>query len=207
MSQVRPPSAVTPHDSLTTGAGRGLFTTSDLAVCFPLSPRTPPDGSKPGETLLSIPPSAMVNPLTLPPSTIPTHLFPQPISHSHRLKRPRKSDPAIRRLNTTQLLTLHLALARDKLGRHPSRYEVYLDTLPTSFRPWHPLTWHVPPDAQAKIKKEAKEWEWWRTLARLIPRGATSYLQEVRRRYEEDLSVLREILVRLALPTPAASEE
>ena len=39
----------------------------------------------------------------------------------------------------TQLLTLHWALEWDHESLHPSRYEVYIDTLPEDFRPWQPL--------------------------------------------------------------------
>ncbi|WVQ99075.1 hypothetical protein IAU59_006207 [Kwoniella sp. CBS 9459] len=124
--------------------------------------------SKSGDTLLHIPASAMLNPLTLIHDTaIPIHLFPQSSSRprrtptaassssstSHHVNSNGEGDDgssAKRRkpnskLDTTQLLTLHLALTRDPKGRYKSPWETYIDTLPAEFRPWHPLTWLIPP--------------------------------------------------------------
>ncbi|OCF32077.1 hypothetical protein I316_06233 [Kwoniella heveanensis BCC8398] len=141
--------------------------------------------SKSGDTLLHIPASAMLNPLTLiHNTTIPLHLFPQSSSRPRRTttttvsaravssgnndeedksftseakRRKSNNSPSLKKLDTTQLLTLHLALTRDPHGRHKSPWEGYIGTLPHEFRPWHPLTWLIAPtpSQNASVSKSA----------------------------------------------------
>ncbi|KAK4689124.1 hypothetical protein P7C73_g987, partial [Tremellales sp. Uapishka_1] len=152
------------------GAGRGLFATRSMDVFQPL---------------LEIPSSALLNPLTLlksPSNTIPSQLFPVPDRKlgSKSTKRAKKTP----RLNTTQLLTLHLALTRDPGGGHPSDWQPYLRTLPQTFTPWHPLSWSVDQDDT-----------WWKALlGEGVSRGVREKIDDVKERFEEDAAVLRLVL-------------
>jgi hypothetical protein len=82
-------------------------------------------------------------------------------------------------LNTTQLLTLHLVLTRDAEKRHPSSWQAYIDSIPQDFS-WHPLSW---------IQKGDRKME-------TVPKAARRKLEGVQRRFEEDLVVLKRVLVR-----------
>ncbi|KAK8869457.1 hypothetical protein IAR55_000021 [Kwoniella newhampshirensis] len=166
--------------------------------------------AKPGETLLHIPSSAMLNPLTLiRDSPIPKHLFPQPthrIATTNPSKRIKTSliaadtarastdaevPSSTKPLDTTQLLTLHIALTRDPLKRYPSEWDVYMNALPREFRPWHPLTWLIKPQGA----KEEKDWEWWSKLAEkgLSP-STRAKLADVKKRFQQDRDVILDVL-------------
>lgn len=136
--------------------------------------------------MLEIPSSALLNPLTLrisPLNTIPAHLF--PCTNADRavvpVKRRRQSLTATR-LDTTQLLTLHLLLSRDPEGRHQSAWKAYIATLP-DFEGWHPLTW------------VASGGEGVEELLGCLPVEAREKLEDVRKRYEADCEVLKGVLV------------
>ncbi|ORY22585.1 hypothetical protein BCR39DRAFT_551372 [Naematelia encephala] len=151
------------------GKGRGLFTTRRM---------------KPDERLLLIPASAMINPLTLArDGHLPEHIFPQATSITRPSKKARAET--VQRMNTTQLLTLHMARLRASPG--PSKYAAYLATLPRSFRPWHPLTW-LYPLRQVEDGEQAA----WNDLFEKAPRVARQKLLEVKRRYEDDIDVIKE---------------
>jgi hypothetical protein len=144
-----------------------------------------------GQTVLEIPSSALLNPLTLASTPlIPEHLFPlsskPPPTKKTKTTRSSLSSTSIR-LNTTQLLTLYLALTRDSKARNASPWKSYLGTLPESFHPWHPLTWYY---------KEGED-GWWQKVLRLMPTSTLRMLDKVKERYEEDLKVLITVLVRL----------
>lgn len=145
-----------------------------------------------GETILEAPSSALLNPLTLAStSTIPDHLFPlstspPPAKKTKTTRSSFSSTSTSPRLNTTQLLTLYLALTRDPKNRHPSPWKPYLATLPQSFEPWHPLTW---------CYKQGHE-GWWQKLVGHLPISTRRKLEEVKGRYEVDLEVLKRVLVR-----------
>ena len=150
--------------------------------------------------MLLVPASALLNPLTILTSsqnTIPAHLFPEQPSKPNT-KRRRVSIS--QRLNTTQLLTLHLALTRDPDGRHGSAWEVYLDTLPRSFRPWHPLTWVVPPKPKGKVNGHGgatnEHGDAGMDKLGKVPIEARENVLRVKKRFDEDLEVLQKVLVR-----------
>ncbi|WRT67493.1 uncharacterized protein IL334_004465 [Kwoniella shivajii] len=166
-----------------------------------------------GDTLLHIPSTCMLNPLTLlPNSPIPKHLFPQTqpsssssskasVSNTSRspseAKRARislstsSSSSPSRKLDTTQLLTLHLALTKDPKHRYESDWKVYIDTLPQSFRPWHPLTWVVKPD----LDEDEEDWKWWNCLYQIgLSESAKMKIDDVRERFEKDYEILIEVL-------------
>lgn len=142
-----------------------------------------------GQTILEIPASALLNPLTLASTPlIPDHLFPLSSKPppAKKTKTTRSSLPSTStRLNTTQLLTLYLALTRDPKARNTSPWKSYLNTLPESFWPWHPLTWHY---------KQGEE-GWWQKLIGLMPASTRKMLDGVKERYEVDLGVLKGVLV------------
>ncbi|GFZ45944.1 hypothetical protein JCM24511_03677 [Saitozyma sp. JCM 24511] len=179
------------------GSGRGLFAARDMAA---------------GETILEIPASAMINPLTLlSTSSIPTHLFPNSVSGT-KLPRRGTAKAALangdgddcpgsgEHLTTTQLLTLQLALWRvDPAARGP--WGVYVDTLPTEFRPWHPLSWLVTPDTPgsgAGSKSQAHpQWSMWHALADCLPRSTRSKLADVEQRFWRDVGIIRAAIVRV----------
>lgn len=165
-----------------------------------------------GETILEIPASAMINPLTLlSTSSIPSHLFPNSVSGT-KLPRRGTAKAALanedgddrpgsgEHLTTTQLLTLQLALWRvDPAARGP--WGVYVDTLPTEFRPWHPLSWLVTPDTPgsgAGSKSQAHpQWSMWHALADCLPRSTRSKLADVEQRFWRDVGVIRAAIVRV----------
>ncbi|WVQ75496.1 hypothetical protein IAR50_005121 [Cryptococcus sp. DSM 104548] len=164
-----------------------------------------------GATLLHIPAASMLNPLTLlasdstskvlskgPNYSIPRHLFPSPshvTSGANSSKRVKTSpagttDPGqSKQLDTTELLTLHLALSRDPQKRYTSDWQVYLETLPKKFRPWHPLTWLVEPDPGTEEALE--EWKWWHDLYEnhSSPTLKAKVL-DVKKRYHADKAVI-----------------
>ncbi|EIW66384.1 hypothetical protein TREMEDRAFT_65667 [Tremella mesenterica DSM 1558] len=111
-------------------------------------------------------------------------------------------------------------------------WKPYLDTLPTNFRPWHPLTWLIPydtspictpktntstndaeqeneslEDVHKNRKKRKRQSEvdgnedieqrrqWWLSLYANIPLSARKKVDVVKGRYEDDLVVLRNVLV------------
>ncbi|OCF71488.1 hypothetical protein I204_07546 [Kwoniella mangroviensis CBS 8886] len=165
------------------GLERGLVTSKKL---------------KKGDILFHIPSSCMLNPLTLlPNSPIPSHLFPQTVSKSVPTssltpvqKKPRIGNPP-RKLDTTQLLTLHLALTKDPRGRYKSDWQVYIDSLPITFRPWHPLTWIVSPFDKAQKEERV----WWNHLYTIgLSESTKMKVQDVKNRFEKDYEVLCEVL-------------
>ena len=132
-----------------------------------------------------VPAPALLNPLTILKSernTVPTHLFPEPL---HRSDRKKRRISAVQRLNTTQLLTLHLVLTRDNEQRHQSDWQAYFETLPQSFRPGHPLVWAVDAEAESVNGFWAK-----------IPSEAAAIVRRVKARFDGDLEVIRKVLVR-----------
>jgi hypothetical protein len=178
-----------PSGAECTGAGRGLFAAEDIPVRSHLEVSSlEVIDDQAGQTILEIPSSALLNPLTLASTPlIPEHLFPLS-SRPPPAKKPRTTRSSISnspRLNTTQLLTLYLALTRDPESRNASPWKPYLATLPESFFPWHPLTWYY------KIGEEG----WWQKLHGLMPASTRRMLEKVKERYEEDLGVLRGVLV------------
>lgn len=153
-----------------------------------------------GETILEIPSSALLNPLTLASSTtqIPDYLFPRPststTSGTHPTKKARTSSTTTRRssiasetkcLNTTQLLTLYLALNRDPKSRRSSPWNKYFETLPKAFVPWHPLTWYYNTGHDGWLLK----------LIDMMPVSARLKLEDVKKRYADDSEVLKGVLV------------
>jgi hypothetical protein len=142
--------------------------------------------------MLVIPAQSLLNPLTLrasPLNTIPLELFPSASSTSS--PPPRSPGGGCRRLNTTQLLTLHLALTKDPLGRHKSEWQIFIASLPT-FRPFHPLTWVVP-------NSDGPNDPWWAELESCLSESVRIKIDAVKVRYEADLAVLRPVLVSSAL--------
>lgn len=124
-----------------------------------------------------IPSGALLNPLTLlsnPLNSIPIHLFPSAPSHSSKRRRTRSSKS----LNTTQLLTLHLVLTRDKEDRHASGWKEYIDTIPQDFD-WHPLSWLVHGDRRIES----------------VPTAARRHAELVKAKFDDDLVVLHRVLV------------
>jgi hypothetical protein len=95
-------------------------------------------------------------------------------------------------MTTTQTLSLYLALHRRSSAEkgHPrySPWAAYLATLPTSFRPWHPLTWLVEPVSGAP------ESEHWPSLNHLcntyVPESAHEKLQDMLERYKADIKMM-----------------
>jgi hypothetical protein len=148
----------------------------------------------------------MINPLTLCDSTIPSHLFPRPAITKSRPRSdggPTAVEGAHGPLTTTQLLTLHLALCRADLksasngGDGGETWRAYLDTLPLSFRPWHPLTWLIEPDTQGETGEAVKkDWAWWRALGACLPGSTRAKLAAVEKRLWRDIKVLKGAIVR-----------
>ncbi|WWC69104.1 uncharacterized protein I206_103040 [Kwoniella pini CBS 10737] len=156
---------------------------------------------KKGETLLHIPSTCMLNPLTLlPNSLIPSHLFPQSVSRNN----PNDSTTPIskkarmekgRKLDTTQLLTLHLALTKDSKNRYKSNWKEYIESLPKTFRPWHPLTWVVSPILTQKENVPQVEWKWFNHLYDIgLSQAAKLKVQDVKKRFDEEYEILVEVL-------------
>lgn len=128
-----------------------------------------------------------MNPLTLAKSslnTIPSELYPAPASTSSP---PRRSSNGTPRLTTTQLLTLHIALTRDPQQRHKSEWQVFVDTLP-DFRPLHPLAWMIP---NSDVERQD---EFWPALEACLSESVRIKVQDVKRRFEDDLLLLRNVL-------------
>jgi hypothetical protein len=166
----------------------------------------------------------MINPLTLlSTSSIPSHLFPSSVSGTKPQRRSAakaaiengdgngddKPGPG-KHLTTTQLLTLQLALWRvEPAGRGP--WGVYVDTLPADFRPWHPLSWLVPPDTPqagsgSKLGRRSQapvEGSRWHGLAGSLPRSTRSKLADVEKRFWRDVGVIRAAIVRVFHTAPA----
>lgn len=91
-----------------------------------------------------------------------------------------------RKLNTTQLLTLQLALIRRRGASSSDPWQPYLATLPSAFSPWHPLTWLTDKSLPAE----------YRELANDLPDGAKRKLEEVQSRFEGDIKLLKTVMVR-----------
>nr|XP_018263476.1 uncharacterized protein I303_03345 [Kwoniella dejecticola CBS 10117]OBR85634.1 hypothetical protein I303_03345 [Kwoniella dejecticola CBS 10117] len=166
---------------------------------------------KKDDTLLHIPSTCMLNPLTLlPNSPIPSHLFPQTKSTNTNVSSPSPKESSTpvpkrartdkpRKLDTTQLLTLHLALTKDPQERYKSDWAPYIDSLPKSFRPWHPLTWVVPLDEEQRSsgqkEKQREEWIWYNHLYQIGLSGSTRLkVQDVKKRFDQDYEVLSDVL-------------
>lgn len=178
----------------------------------------------------------MLNPLTMfaadaasrPPSkgpvySIPRHLYPRPThitsstNSSKRIKTSAASPTTVstasgesnshyRQLDTTELLTLHLALSKDPQKRYFSDWQVYLETLPNEFRPWHPLTWVIKPELGAK-SPGAADWDWWNTLyEKHISPTMKAKIQDVKRRYEADAALVLDVLVSVLITSSFFSQ-
>ncbi|WWC89696.1 uncharacterized protein L201_004621 [Kwoniella dendrophila CBS 6074] len=167
-----------------------------------------PHDLKKGDTLLHIPSTCMLNPLTLmssPNQPIPLHLFPQtnrssstssttPVNKKPRTSLQLHQQPS-RKLDTTQLLTLHLALTKDPKERYKSYWKPYIDSLPKKFRPWHPLTWIIPLHQSNHDDKDDKEWEWWNNLYELgLSKSTKLKVEDVKKRFNKDYDVLIDVL-------------
>lgn len=145
-----------------------------------------------GQTLLQVPASALLNPLSLARSghsIIPQDLFPTSSTHpTHARKKPKTQHQPVssRKLNTTQLLTLQLAFTRRRGASSSDPWQPYLATLPSAFSPWHPLTWLADKSLPAEYRK----------LVDNLPDGAKRKLGEVQSRFDGDKKLLRTVLVR-----------
>lgn len=184
------PHSLAPARLTCQGSGRSLFAARDLDVSSPTS-RDESSFPQAEQTLLQIPASALLNPLSLSRSqhsSIPQHLFPTSSSHPpHPRKKPKTQQGPVssRKLNTTQLLTLQLALSRHGGASSSDPWQPYLATLPSSFSPWHPLTWLADPTLPKDYRKVVDE----------LPVGAKRKLEEVRGRFEGDRELLRTAIV------------
>lgn len=65
---------------------------------------------------------------------------------------------------------------------------MFIDTLP-DFRPLHPLTWVIP-NSDAKQQDD-----FWPSLEACLSASVKIKVQDVKRRYEDDLRLLRTVLV------------
>lgn len=95
-------------------------------------------------------------------------------------------------MTTTQTLSLYLALNRhasaEKGNPRYSPWAAYIDTLPISFRPWHPLTWLVKPVPDAP---DAEHWASLNHLAKNhLPASAYDKLQDMLERYRGDVKTM-----------------
>lgn len=95
-------------------------------------------------------------------------------------------------MTTTQTLSLYLALNRRSTAQKGhSRYSpwtAYFATLPTSFRPWHPLTWLIEPVPNAP---EPEYWSLFNHLGKTyVPESAHAKLQDMLERYKADVKVM-----------------
>ena len=69
-------------------------------------------------------------------------------------------------------------LARDKDERHPSGWKDYIDTIPNDFD-WHPLSWLVHGDKRIDD----------------VPNAARMHAERVKARFDNDIVILRRVLV------------
>lgn len=95
-------------------------------------------------------------------------------------------------MTTTQTLSLYLALnRRSSPHKGNPRYcpwSVYLTTLPTTFRPWHPLTWIVEP---VQDTPDSGDWAALNHLAKThVPHSAYGKLQDMLGRYRADVKAM-----------------
>ena len=197
-----------------TGAGRGLVVSRPIPwnIFYP-----PPN-------LLSIPSSALLNSNTLrphyPPPFAPistrkhrshSHLH---SSHKHHSKpsTPSPEEQPVSSphfpLTSTQFVTLHLALhnPNSTTPKHPSLptdpWAPYLACCPKEFD-HHPLTWIVDVDAEdggeedetRRRRREALE-----QLADCLPRTTKVLLEDVKKRFWEDVAILRDVSVSPFIP-------
>lgn len=63
-----------------------------------------------------------------------------------------------------------------------------MDSLP-GFRPWHPLTWVIP------SSDDDEQDEWWIRLYETLSESVKIKIAEVKKRYEDDRLVVRNVLV------------
>jgi hypothetical protein len=190
-----------PPHPICPGAGRGLVISSDV----PYNPFAPPPD------LISIPTSALLNVQTLRP------LYPRSFSPPSLLKsstklsnKPSPSTTAhvpLLPLTATQLLTLHLALHCPYADKHPSLpddpWAPYVLTLPCSFHYHHPLTWLVDLAADDEIGETQRTQTTFAGLTDLLPARTRTLVLDVHKRFEDDVRVLREVLVSLCLVSHA----
>jgi hypothetical protein len=158
--------------------------------------------------LLGVPKTALLNPVTLlaQETLLPPSLFhvPPPVKNGKKKKIaksiPRSSSSTPKTsiplpLTSTALLTLHLALTRDPLKRHPSAWRPYIEALPQEFRPWHPLSWVVEPGTDGS-EETKRDWAWWKDLSeRGMTYGSRKKLREIKERWDGDFEVLKLVMV------------
>ncbi|KAJ9102516.1 hypothetical protein QFC21_002916 [Naganishia friedmannii] len=176
-------------DLVSVGAGRGLFATQDI---------------EPGSTILTIPAVTLLHPRNIEradhqaqtakapsPLTVPYRMLP----HSAINKRP--GGTAMKqvetRITTTEALALYLSLNRPLATQTADSayrpWAAYLDALPVSFRPWHPLTWLVKPPSD---DANHQDWDKMNDLAEnYLPKTAYDKLQGVLERYKRHAAMLR----------------
>jgi hypothetical protein len=163
-----------------------------------------------GATILTMPTSTLLHPRTIERTDNeareagipnPRTIHPSILPHSSALKRDKREPQGPQsRLTTTQTLSLYLALNRhassEKGDPQYSPWAAYIDTLPTSFRPWHPLTWLMNP---APGVPGEEDWSSLNHLAKNhLPDSAWDKLQDMLGRYRGDLKTM-ERCVRLAI--------
>lgn len=95
-------------------------------------------------------------------------------------------------MTTTQTLSLYLALNRlsspQKGNPRYCPWSAYLATLPTTFRPWHPLTWMVEPVRDAP---DSDDWAALNHVAKThLPSSALEKLQDMLERYRVDVKAM-----------------
>lgn len=177
-----------------------------------------------------IPSSALLNANTLRPHYPPPFA---PIStrkhhhhslHSSKRKHSSKSTPPTPTpsppaepssphfpLTSTQFVTLHLALhnPNSTTPKHPSLpsdpWATYLACCPKDFD-HHPLTWIVDVDEGGGDEKTRRRREALVELADCLPRTTKILLEDVKKRFWEDVAILRDVSVSLlsfVLPSPS----
>lgn len=101
--------------------------------------------------------------------------------HSNKRRKVAGSSEAQDYLTSTQIMALYLARNRELATESP--WSDYIATLPIDFRPWHPLTWLIPPP-------HAEHDDRWKSRRRLaedcLPLGARRRLDRVKRRFDRD---------------------
>lgn len=183
--------------SLSPGAGRGLFVTSD----FKANPFAPPP------PLIAIPTSALLNAHTLKPH-YPKDYFPPLWAKARKLDTEAEAVKPLLPLTSNQLVTLHLALhhpestlaGHDTLPSDP--WAPYLRSLPRSFHWHHPLTWLIKLSdedgngegaAGDRLRDIEASLE---SLFACLPKRAQALVRDVERRFQADAEILRSLLVR-----------
>ncbi|CDZ96753.1 N-methyltransferase [Phaffia rhodozyma] len=181
------------------GAGRGIYQTAS----FPYNKFAPPSN------VLSIPTSALINAHTLR-THYPSQFTPLPLTKSKKASSSRSKTSLekaqtedgepdeIYPLTATQLVTLHLALhnpnqpALSSLSTQDP-WAPFLKVLPQSFRWHHPLTWLVA-EVDQEGDQEAPGMKRWRDLERFLPKEVRRLVQDVEKRFWEDVKVLKTVL-------------